>query len=78
MAPVQPHFSLSLEQHACIQAELDADPGRLDAVLATNGITRDAYEQQSAKLKLELSTNESQASRFQQLRDHYRAILGPR
>lgn len=70
--------SLSLEQIACIQAELDVDAGRAAAVFASNGISSADYERQFLQLKATLGVDEHKAQRFEQLRTYYRALVGPR
>lgn len=69
---------LSLEQIASIQAELDVDPARSQAVFASNGIDAREYENQMRELEARLRANAHEAERFEQLRGYYRAILGPR
>jgi len=70
--------TLSLEQIACIQAEIDVDPSRAAAVFSANGITGADYERQFGQLKTVLSADEHKAQRFEQLRTYYRAVVGPR
>jgi hypothetical protein len=77
--PVLPQTSnvvLSLEQLACIQAELDIDEGRKQGVLTSNGVDEASYWAQCSQLQSELAADPVKAARFNQLREYYRAILG--
>lgn len=77
-APAVAAQSLSLEQIACIQAEIDLDPSRAAAVFSANGIASGDYERQFGQLQTVLATDEHKAQRFEQLRTYYRALVGPR
>src|SRR5690606_8369114 len=66
---------LSLEQLACIQAELDVDPERLWELLQANSVSEPSYHTQSAELHSEMLSNPEKARRFEQLREYYRAIF---
>lgn len=69
---------LSLEQIACIVAELDIDAARAPQVLRSNGIDGATFERQRAQLELDMAADEAALRRFEQLRQYYRAILGSR
>jgi len=77
-APMVAAQALSLEQIACIQAEIDVDPSRAPAVFASNGISAGDYERQFGQLTATLAVDEHKAQRFEQLRTYYRAVVGPR
>ena len=69
---------MSLEQLACIQAELDLDPARGPRVFAANGVDQGELTRQMSELIGSFSADAGKAARFEQLREYYRAILGPR
>ncbi len=69
---------LSLEQIACMVAEMDLDPSREAAVLSSNGVDAATFQTQKHKLELQMAGDESQLQRFEQLRGYYRAILSSR
>ncbi len=69
---------LSLEQIACMAAELDIDAGRAPQVFAANGVDAATYERQRAQLEIDMAADDAKLRRFEQLRDYYRAILGSR
>ncbi|HSC89712.1 MAG TPA: hypothetical protein VLC09_20660 [Polyangiaceae bacterium] len=69
---------LSLEQLACVQAELDIDPSRAARVYAQNGIDAADHARQMQALTSTFAADPSASQRFDQLREYYRAILGPR
>lgn len=71
-------MTLSLEQLACIQAELEMDPSKAARIFANNGIDAAGHQRQMAELEASFQQDESRAQRFAQLRDYYRAVLGPR
>lgn len=74
--PIGP--KLSLEQLACIQAELDLDPARGPRVFAANGVDAAELARQMGELMGSFAGDSGNAARFEQLREYYRAILGPR
>ncbi len=70
-------MKLSLEQLACIQAELDRDPSRLADVLQSNSVDEQAYIAQRKNLENEMTSDVDLSTRFAQFREYYRAVLGP-
>jgi hypothetical protein len=69
---------LSLEQHACLRAELELQPERAGQIYQAYALDEPRYRAQVEQLRQRFATDPSLEPRFQQLCQYYRAIMAPR
>lgn len=62
---------MSLEQFACLVAELRSQPGREANVLTKYGLDAPSYEQTTKRFEADFVANPDQAERFQSLSEYY-------
>jgi hypothetical protein len=75
-APAAP--TLSLEQHACLSAELELQPERAAQIYQAYSLDAASYQAEVLRMNERLSADPSLVERFRQLCQYYRAIMAPR